>query len=139
MTVDLRLLGMAFAGVLSLSGWVSAGFAQQLDCSNPVAQVEMTGCASLDYDKADAALNAVWKQAMAKAQEMDKSIGAGDVPAATILRDAQRAWIPYRDKACEAESLKARGGTLQQQLFYECLTRMTGIRTDDLASFATEY
>jgi uncharacterized protein YecT (DUF1311 family) len=119
--------------------WSGAAAAQPLDCTDPQTQVEMTGCAARAYEAADGALNAVWKQAMAKAKEIDQYIGAEDVPAATILRDAQRAWIPYRDQACEAESLVARGGSMQSQLYYTCLTRLTRTRTDDLAGFAAEY
>ena len=49
--------------------------------------------------------------------------------------DAQRAWIVFRDQACEAESLLARGGTMQPQLFHVCLARLTRQRTEDLRIF----
>ena len=58
----------------------------------------------------------------------------GEVPAEETLRNAQRAWIPFRDRACEAESLAARGGTMQNQLYLMCLTRLTTRRTEDLRS-----
>ncbi len=119
--------------------WAGAGGAQELNCANPTTQIEMTGCAARSYEAADAALNAVWKQAMAKARDLDSYISAEDVPAATILREAQRAWIAYRDQACEAESLVVRGGSMQSQIYYLCLTRLTRTRTDDLAGFAAEY
>ncbi|WP_146586862.1 lysozyme inhibitor LprI family protein [Puniceibacterium confluentis] len=130
---------LALLIVLPATGWAAKGMAQPLDCVSPTTQVEMTGCAARAHEAADAELNAVWKKAMAKARDLDHYIGADEIPAVTILRDAQRAWIPYRDQACEAESLLARGGTLQSQLFYECLTRLTRTRTEDLAGFATEY
>ena len=113
--------------------------AQPLDCTAPQTQIEMTGCAARDYDFADADLNAVWSSAMDMARSLDQGLPAGQVPAATILRDAQRAWIAYRDQACEAESLRVRGGSMQPQAFYICLARLTRSRTRDLADFAAQY
>ncbi len=113
--------------------------AQPLDCAAPRTQIEMTGCAAQDYDFADADLNAVWSSAMDMARSLDQGLPSGQVPAATILRDAQRAWIAYRDKACEAESLRVRGGSMQPQVFYICLARLTRSRARDLADFAAQY
>ena len=92
-------------------------FAQDLDCSNPQTQVEMTGCAAQAFEAADGDLNLAYKMARDMARRLDQGLPADHIPAEIILRDAQRAWIAYRDQACEAESLLARGGTLQNQLF----------------------
>jgi len=113
--------------------------AQQLDCTNPTSQVEMTGCASQAWEAADAALNAAWGPAMERARALDEGGPSGAVPAATLLRDAQRAWIAFRDAACDAEATKARGGTAQNMLFYICLERLTLRRTEDLKTYASEY
>ncbi|SFD90319.1 lysozyme inhibitor LprI family protein [Roseivivax sediminis] len=113
--------------------------AQDLDCSDPVTQVEMTGCASLDYDAADAALNDAYGRAVSRARSMDTGLDADDVPSETVLREAQRAWIPFRDRACEAESLVYRGGSAQNMVFYMCLTRLTEARTEDLHAFGEGY
>ena len=109
--------------------------AQDLDCSNPQTQVEMTGCAAQAFEAADADLNLAYRMARDMARRLDQGLPADQIPAEVILRDAQRAWIPYRDQACEAESLLARGGSLQNQLFYMCLERLTRARTEDLRYF----
>ena len=126
-------------GIIVLTAaYAMPGHAQELDCRDPQTQVEMTGCAARDYEAADAELNAAWGEAMAWARRMDEGLPADQVPAADILRDAQRAWIPFRDQACEAESLAARGGTMQNMLFYMCLTRLTEVRTEDLRNLGLE-
>jgi uncharacterized protein YecT (DUF1311 family) len=111
--------------------------AQELDCEKALAQQDMNRCAYQSYLKADQALNAAYKQALAKARAMDESyLREGDEPVATILRDAQRAWIPYRDKACELESTIVRGGSLQPLFYTTCLENETRARTKALLYFA---
>lgn len=111
---------------------------QTLDCSNPMTQVEMTGCAAQDFEASDAALNAAYRAAIAMVRRWDSGQPGLDPSNEAMLRDAQRAWIPYRDQACAAESTIARGGTMQNQLFYLCLDRLTEQRTNDLLFF-TEF
>ena len=97
-----------------------------------VTQVEMTGCAAEAHAAADAELNQVWKEAAAKARAADGAAPEAQPTDFEMLRDAQRAWIPFRDKACAAESTMARGGTMQNQLYFICLERLTRTRTADL-------
>ncbi len=108
---------------------------QALDCPDATSQAEMTGCASRAYEAADGDLNLAYKLAMERARSMDEYLQDGQVPAVDILRDAQRAWLPFRDQACEAESLMARGGTMQNMIFFMCLERLTRNRTEDLRIF----
>lgn len=109
--------------------------AQQVDCAEPVSQFEMTACAAVLYEAADGDLNLAYGLAMAKAGDLDADLAADEVTGEAMLRDAQRAWIAFRDLACAAESNLARGGTMQSQLLYICLERLTRQRTEDLRHF----
>lgn len=102
------------------------------DCVAPATRLEMTECALTDYTTADADLNAAYKKAMAtmKALDAGQEGGGHQVEA---LRDAQRAWIPFRDAACLAESGLYLGGSLEPMGRYECFTRLTRTRIEDLA------
>lgn len=122
-------------GALLLLGSVMTAGAQDINCDNPTTQVEMTGCAALDFEAADASLNTAYRNAVQAAKEMDGYVPGLEPTHEEMLRDAQRTWIPFRDAACAAESNIARGGTLQNQLFFMCLTRLTEQRTDDLWFF----
>ncbi|WP_428646669.1 lysozyme inhibitor LprI family protein [Roseibium sp.] len=106
------------------------------DCNNAMSQSEMTQCAYLDWQKADAELNAVYKTAMAKMRETDGYLPDDLKGAANTLRDAQRAWIPYRDKACESYGFLARGGTMEPMLVYGCRSDLTSKRIDELKLLA---
>lgn len=92
------------------------------DCDAAQTQADMTECSGQDYKSADKALNAEYKRAEAA---LDKSVGL-------LLRDAQRAWISFRDKACKAEGALYGGGSMQPMVIADCMTRLTQRRTEDL-------
>ncbi len=105
--------------------------AQTVDCARAVTQMEMNFCAEQDWQAADRVLNAAYAEAMAALKAWDRA-NAGPFPEADRLKKAQRAWISYRDLACESEGYPMRGGTAEPLLIYGCLARMTEARTKDL-------
>lgn len=102
------------------------------DCNNAMTQLDMNICANLDYQKADAELNQVYKKAMAQMRATDSDLPDDLKGAADSLRDAQRAWIPYRDKACESYGFLARGGSMESMLVSGCLADLTNQRIKEL-------
>jgi uncharacterized protein YecT (DUF1311 family) len=107
--------------------------AQKVSCVSPVTQADMNECAALDWEIADEALNVAYADAIAAAREMT-AYSETDVEEA--LRDAQRAWVAFRDLACEVESLAAEGGSMQPMLYSGCMARLTEARTEDLIIFS---
>ena len=95
----------------------------------------MVGCMIAERDAWDSLLNAEYQQARGFAQALDVRDRA-DAPEYAIragqLRDAQRAWIPFRDANCRMEAGAWGQGTFAQVLMAECLMRMTGERALDL-------
>jgi uncharacterized protein YecT (DUF1311 family) len=130
---------IASAALLAL--WLPAApaAAQQdpdIDCENAVVQMELTYCAEKDWQAADAGLNTAYSAAMKSMREMDANLTADLKGAAEALKEAQRAWIPYRDKACAAAGFLARGGSMEPMLIYSCLADMTKQRTTELEQLA---
>lgn len=130
-TIAIGLTALAFCGF----GTIAAA-QQNIDCGYPVNQMEMTFCAQKGWQEADAELNAVYKEAMASMKETDSYLPDDMKGAAAALRDAQRAWIPYRDKACEAYGFQARGGSMEPMLVYGCLATITRQRVEELRDLA---
>lgn len=129
----------SLAGVLlALTALAAPATAQDVDCSNPTAQMEMTYCAEQDWNAADAALNAAYARAMDEMRRIDADLAGlpNLVGAVDALRAAQRAWIPYRDKACAAQGFMARGGTMEPMLIYQCRADLTRQRTQELETLA---
>jgi len=130
------LRSAAFALCLAVT---APALAQDIDCDDATTQFEMNICAHQSYLHADEALNQAYAQAMAAAKSRDEYLSDGDVPAELLLRDAQRAWIAFRDKACELESTIVRGGSMQPLVYSGCLERETRNRTEALEYFGELY
>lgn len=122
------LIGLA----LLLAAMSQAPAQEKLDCDNAVTQLDMTQCAYQDWQSADAELNTLYKAAMDKMHAMDADLPDELKGAVGALRDAQRAWIPYRDKACESYGFLARGGSMEPMLVNGCRADLTRSRIEKL-------
>jgi uncharacterized protein YecT (DUF1311 family) len=97
--------------------------------------MDMNYCAGQDFEKADAELNSVYKQAVESQKQVDKDsaeINPAYVGAVQALRKAQRAWIDYRDGHCEGVGYEAVGGSMQPMLIAGCKAGLTQTRTKEL-------
>lgn len=131
-------LGFCLASMLA-----TAALADELpNCIDPQSQFEMTYCAGVDYDNADADLNAIWPDIVAAAKSNDEYVAdmardRGVPTTLEALRIAQRAWIKFRDAQCEYEAYEVFGGTMQPMVGNMCLARLTRQRIEVL-SYALE-
>ena len=104
------------------------------DCSEAVTQSDMNNCAVAGWEAEDARLNAVYPKAMALLKSWDEGLPEAERGGAARLREAQRAWITYRDAACEVAGWPMRGGSAEPLLVYGCMTELTRERVEDLES-----
>jgi uncharacterized protein YecT (DUF1311 family) len=91
-------------------------------CANPQTQVEMTQCAAEDYKAADKVLNQVYQQLVAKLDDEEKA----------QLKEAQTAWLKYRDTNCDFVADQYKGGTMRPMIYAGCLADVTKNRTSEL-------
>ena len=110
--------------------------AQEIDCAEAVTTVEINWCGEQAWMAADGALNAAYADAIALAREIDAE-GTGN--SEETLREAQRAWVAFRDAACEAEAQPFSPGSIMGAITYGCLERLTLARTDDLVSYVDNW
>lgn len=89
------------------------------------SQGDLNTCADADLKRADAAMNAAYSKLM-------KRIGP---KAQAGLKDAQRAWLPYRDRTCDLEALGTEGGSSQSMVRAGCLASVTEERTKRLTGY----
>ena len=104
-------------------------------CDEPMAQMDMNACAALDFEAADGELNRLWREVITAARESDRDIDRSYDKRPTseaVLRDAQRAWIKYRDAHCTYDGYEARGGSMEPMLYNGCRARLTRERIAQL-------
>ena len=121
----------ALAAALALAG--AQGEAR--NCDDPRTQAEMNLCASTEFERADDELNALWPRVIDEVRRADIELGPvgdGRVSGETKLREAQRAWITFRDAHCTMVGYEARGGSLEPMLYNGCRARVTRERIEQL-------
>ncbi len=101
------------------------------DCKDyaSLPQQGINACLADDWCAADARLNDVYQRLM-------RNVGPSE---ANTLRAAQRAWITFRDAACDVEAAQMRGGSGEPMLWFGCLGRLTDRRVDDLENLVELY
>ena len=91
-------------------------------CSDASTQAEMNICAGKEYQTADASLNRVYQQLVAMLDSAEKD----------QLKQAQTAWIKYRDANCEFVGDQYKGGSIRPMIYGLCLADVTRNRTAEL-------
>lgn len=122
----------AAAFTLALSQNAPAANADDgINCDGNGTQAELNICSQREYEQADAALNAVWK-------ELLKALDGQDA-AKRELRAAQRAWIAFRDAEVKAhfpvdegEDVRMMYGSMYPMSFNGVMTALTRQRTEQL-------
>ncbi|WP_051234078.1 lysozyme inhibitor LprI family protein [Halomonas halocynthiae] len=96
--------------------------AQSAECNHAVDQSTLNRCADQEFEAADARLNTTYK---VLAQQLD---------AASLerLRQAQRAWVSYRDAQCAFESGPSKDGSIYPMILSGCMEEATTARTSEL-------
>lgn len=113
--------------------------AKEIDCASAMAQADLNQCAYQDWEAADADLNAAYRDAMALLADWDAGLPANEQGGARALKDAQRAWITFRDMACKAEGYAMKGGSAEPLLVYGCMRLLTEERTAHLTGMVEAY
>jgi uncharacterized protein YecT (DUF1311 family) len=107
------------------------------DCKDPHSNAEMKICADKDWKKADAELNVAYGKAIAEARETYRSIktmpGQQNMQdSEAMLRDAQRAWVSFRDANCKYQYQIYYGGSHAGLAYLLCMADMTKARLKEL-------
>ncbi|MGO8793671.1 MAG: lysozyme inhibitor LprI family protein [Candidatus Sulfotelmatobacter sp.] len=119
----------AFATLLLLPLTLAASQSKENPCwKKAVAQSELNSCAAQDSSAADAELNRVYKDLLLK--------NKGDDNATKKLKDAQRAWIAFRDAELEAlypaQDKQREYGSIYPMCYAMVASAMTKERTAQL-------
>ncbi len=112
----------------------------------PISQRQLEDCAASLYKEADVHLNKVYRKLVQyMTDDLTRAQKRGDQKeiefeetAIASLREAERAWISYRDIQCKAAAQQYEGGTAAPMIYSQCLTTLTEHRIADLKSIYEE-
>lgn len=97
------------------------------DCANATDQASLNQCAGADYAAQDKRLNQLYG-------EYRKGLDDGQKQQ---LKQAQLAWIKFRDLACAFELSNLEGGSAYPMQLNACLAQKTAARIKELEQLAT--
>jgi uncharacterized protein YecT (DUF1311 family) len=124
-----RASALVAAGLLAISGHALAaeGLAQRVlsqpegrppaNCEAASKRIELELCAVARFRAADAELNRIFRAITSDANR--------DEGNKTLLQDAERLWLRYRDATCDWQSDNVRGGTAATLYAIACLADVT--------------
>jgi uncharacterized protein YecT (DUF1311 family) len=93
-------------------------------CEDAQTQTDMNICWGNEYKKADAKLNQTYQQ-LAAMLDADEKVQ---------LKNAENAWIKYRDANCEFVADQYKGGSIRPMIAAICLADVTNSRATELKS-----
>jgi uncharacterized protein YecT (DUF1311 family) len=102
------------------------------DCRRAVTQPELNACADEELKRADDRLNRQWRLVVARLERQ------GELDRLQRLREAQRAWLVFRDAHCDSLHFPDIGASLDYTQNLWCRTELTIERTEQLADLAKE-
>ncbi|MBS0276429.1 MAG: DUF1311 domain-containing protein [Proteobacteria bacterium] len=117
-----RIFILAFAAAAFVPSFVQAG-----ECNNVQTQAEMNICAGHELEQANATINNLYKETMAKY----------DAEGQAMLRKSERAWIAFRNAECDFRTSGSKGGSIWPLVHAQCLTELTRARIKQLEKAAS--
>jgi uncharacterized protein YecT (DUF1311 family) len=113
-----------FIGLLLVLIGVSVSVSGQKTkpCADAQTQADMNICWGNEYKKADAKLNQTYQQLAAMLDADEK----------TQLKNAENAWLKYRDTNCEFVADQYKGGSIRPMIAAICLADVSNNRAAEL-------
>jgi uncharacterized protein YecT (DUF1311 family) len=108
--------------IVSMSASVFAQKQKPKPCEDAQTQADMNSCWGTEYKKADATLNKTYQQLVTMLDETEKA----------QLKNAENAWLKYRDANCEFVGDQYKGGSIRPMIVAICLADVTNNRNTEL-------
>lgn len=116
----MRAIVMTIPALLTLTFAASAQDEEAQTCPDAVSTVDIVECLGELYEGEDARLNTAYRAAIEPLEGEQR----------TLLRDAQRAWVAFRDANCLF--YRSGDGTIAAIEGSSCMVDVTRTRADEL-------
>jgi uncharacterized protein YecT (DUF1311 family) len=111
----MRILIGLLALLIAIGAAGSHAHAADPNCDNAHDEAAIDRCMASARNRTDRELNQVYQALMAKVSDRGKR----------QLRDAERAWITYRDRQCAFDTAGSIGGSIHDAMVANCHDRIT--------------
>ncbi|MGC5703580.1 DUF1311 domain-containing protein [Pseudomonas sp. NFXW11] len=124
------ILGLALALLLGGAAGSMPARAAPLDCTHISVSEQTDRCAQAAKEHADNALNQSYQALLARVHELYPGNLLQEQEYLGKLKNAQRAWIKYRDSTCVLEAFEVEPGKpAHVTLINICVTRLSNERS----------
>lgn len=106
----------------------------KLDCEKAIATPDVNACARMDFNAIEKKLNDTYRQVLKSLNKPDER-GMSYAKIRKDLVDAQKAWVVFRQKDCDAVFTFHAGGTIRTVMYLGCMQRHAENRIKDLAAY----
>lgn len=132
LTASLLLAGMAVMPVAY--GASAAALAPEQDCGNAANTLEINACLQKQQEQTEAQLNQVYREVLA---QISAESAQPDSPAQMKQQfiAAQRAWISFREKDCQAVYTFWSQGTIRNAMYLGCMRSRAEQRIKELQEY----
>ncbi|MEJ8678797.1 lysozyme inhibitor LprI family protein [Plesiomonas shigelloides] len=132
LTASLLLAGMAVMPVAH--GASAAASAPEQDCGNAANTLEINACLQKQQEQMEAQLNQVYREVLA---QISAESAQPDSPAQMKQQfiAAQRAWISFREKDCQAVYTFWSQGTIRNAMYLGCMRSRAEQRIKELQEY----
>ncbi len=118
----MKLLLALLLTLVAASGYIFGQGKKTQPCADAQTQADMNICWGNQYKSADTQLNKTYQQLAALLEADEKA----------QLKNAETAWIKYRDANCDFVADQYKGGTIRPMIYAICLADVTNNRTTEL-------
>jgi uncharacterized protein YecT (DUF1311 family) len=93
-----------------------------VECNQASTELGMRQCVTEEYSKLDKQLNKIYSEYRGRLNDVQKQ----------QLKEAQLAWVKFRDLACKFEASGVEGGSAHQMVVTQCLSQKTRGRISEI-------
>jgi uncharacterized protein YecT (DUF1311 family) len=121
------LLALATVSIATLSH-------AKVDCKKAMTTLDINACAQADFEVVEKKLNDTYRRVMKSLSKPDEGLAYAEIKKGLI--EAQRAWVVFRQKDCDAYYTLHASGTIRTVMYIGCMQNHAEQRIKTLEEYA---
>lgn len=105
----------------------------KVDCNKAIATPDVNQCAQTEFEAAEKKLNETYRRVLKSLSKPDDEIKFSEIKRG--LTEAQRAWVVFRQKDCDAYFTLHASGTIRTVMYIGCMRNHAERRTKEIEEY----